>query len=252
MNICGIICEYNPFHNGHSFHIEETKKALDCGIVCVMSGNYVQRGDIAVLNKTARAEAAIRCGADLVIELPLPWAVATAERFSSGAVSLLDSLGSITHLSFGAEYDNLEQLQKAAEILCSDSLNELIPKYCSSGITFAAAREKAMNEIAPELSSLLTSPNNILAIEYLKALKKRNSSILPYAVKRTGADHDSSLFTEKTASASLIREMIFQSPSTFMRCTSAPGNDTPTANASITIKWQKSLFHMLRKWDLPI
>ncbi len=208
MNICGIICEYNPFHNGHLLHIQKTKEVLDCHIICVMSGNYVQRGDISILHKSARAEVAVRCGADLVIELPLPWSIATAERFAHGSVSIFNALGGVTHLSFGAECYDIEKLRKAAEVLCSDSLNELILQYCATGVSYATAREKAMNEVAPHLSSFLKSPNNILAIEYQKALIRSDSNISPYLIQRTGAGHDESVHSDRIASASLIRKRI--------------------------------------------
>ena len=115
MNICGIVCEYNPFHNGHLYQIEETKRRGADGIVCIMSGNFVQRGDFAVMPKMSRAEAAVRSGADVVIELPVPWAISSAERFAYGAVSVLDSLGVISSISFGAECDNAEKLSEIAK-----------------------------------------------------------------------------------------------------------------------------------------
>lgn len=206
MNICGIICEYNPFHNGHLLHIEQTKKALNSGIVCVMSGNYVQRGSLALLHKRARAEAAIRSGADIVMELPVPWAISTAEHFAHGAVSLLNALGTVTHLSFGAESENTDMLQKVAEVLCDDAFDNRIMKHYKDGISYASAREKAMSEINSDYAELLKSPNNILGMEYLKSLIKLKSEILPFSVLRSGAGHDSSVHSDNIASASLIRE----------------------------------------------
>ena len=208
MNICGIICEYNPFHNGHLLHIKKAKEELNAPVVCVMSGNYVQRGDISIMHKSARAEAAVRCGADLVVELPLPWSIATAELFAHGAVSLFNSLGSITHLSFGSECGDINKLREAAKILCSDKLDELIQKHYTDGISYATAREKAVSVLSPSSASLLRSPNNILAIEYLKALIKSDSDILPHTVRRTGAGHDEAVPSDNIASASLIRGRI--------------------------------------------
>ncbi|MBE6911682.1 MAG: nucleotidyltransferase family protein [Ruminococcaceae bacterium] len=206
MNICGIICEYNPFHNGHLLHIEKTKKELDCGIVCVMCGNYVQRGSLALLRKNARAEAAILSGADVVIELPLPWTISTAERFAHGAVSVFNALGTITHLSFGAENNDTAALQKVAEILCDDDFDNRIMNHYGDGISYATAREKAMSETSPTYAKLLKSPNNILGIEYLKVLIKLKSNILPFSIPRSGAEHDSTAHSSDIASASFIRE----------------------------------------------
>ena len=207
MKICGIVCEYNPFHNGHMYHIEETRKLGMDGIVCIMSGNFVQRGDFAIMQKHARAEAAVRGGADVVIELPIPWAIASAERFASGAVSLMDSLGVVSHISFGAETQNLVNIVQTAKILTDDAFSELILKEYASGISFARARDLALEKFSPELSDVLKTPNNILAVEYVKALLRRKSDIIPIAVERTGAMHDGSSFTDNIASASYIREL---------------------------------------------
>ncbi len=208
MNICGIVCEYNPFHNGHLLHIEQTKKALNCKIMCIMSGCFVQRGDFAILHKRARAEAAIKCGADLVIELPAPWSIASAEKFAYGAISLLNSLGGVTHLSFGAESNDICLLQKCAELLCSNEFDEKLISYYSEGISYATARSRAIADFDEKAASALASPNNLLGIEYLKALIKLNSPIQPFIVTRTGASHDSDEITNGVASASLIRSKI--------------------------------------------
>ncbi len=208
MNICGIVCEYNPFHNGHLFHIQETRRRGADGIVCVMSGNFVQRGDFAIMQKHARAEAAVRSGADVVIELPLPWAVSSAEHFAYGAMSILHSLGVVTAISFGAENDDVPRLLSLAEILASGELDDLILSEYSSGIPYAKAREQALEKIDPNLSKLIKTPNNILAIEYLKALIRLKSSITPMAIPRTGAEHDGSEISNGIASASYIRELL--------------------------------------------
>lgn len=208
MNICGIVCEYNPFHNGHLFHIQETRRRGADGIVCVMSGNFVQRGDFAIMQKYARAEAAVRAGADVVIELPLPWALSSAERFAYGAMSILHLLGVITSVSFGAENDDVPRLLSLAEILASGELDNLILSEYSSGIPYAKAREQAIEKIDSNLSQLIKTPNNILAIEYLKALIRLKSNITPIAVPRTGADHDGSEINDGIASASYIRELL--------------------------------------------
>ncbi len=208
MKVCGIVCEYNPFHNGHLLHIEQTKKALDCKIVCVMSGCFVQRGDFAIMHKRARAEAAVKCGADLVIELPSPWSIASAEKFAYGAVSILNSLGGITHLSFGAESGDISILQKCAELLCDESFDEKLLSYYSEGVSYATARSRAIADLSKNAAAALSSPNNLLGIEYLKALIKLNSPIQPFIVTRTGANHDSDECTSGVASASLIRSRL--------------------------------------------
>lgn len=208
MNICGIVCEYNPFHNGHLLHIEETRKRGADAIVCIMSGNFVQRADFAIMQKGARAKAAVLSGADLVIELPLPWAIASAEHFAFGAVSILNSLGIINSLSFGAENDTIATLSEIAGILISPDFEKEIMKAYETGVSYATARELALSGIIGEASRLIAAPNNILAIEYLKALKKLNSSISPIAIGRNGAAHDSMKFEDNIASATLVRELI--------------------------------------------
>ena len=145
-NVIGIVAEYNPFHNGHARLIEQTRAQLGavCPVVCVMSGDFVQRGSPAVYSKFARAEAAVRCGADLVLELPLPWSLSSAEGFARGAVGLLGSLGVVTHLSFGSECGELDPLQRVAEALLDPLLGEDLRAELRSGIPFAAARQQAV------------------------------------------------------------------------------------------------------------
>lgn len=204
MNICGIICEYNPFHNGHKFHIEKTKELGIDAVVCVLSSDFVQRGEPAILNKHYRAEMAIKNGADLVIELPTPFACATAERFARGAISILSDLQVVTSLSFGCEDDFLS-LSDAADLLNDELIDLKIREYLDSGVTYAKARERALCNFAPELAGILKKPNNILAIEYLRALP---FDIAPIAIPREGANHDSAEIDGNFASASLIRELI--------------------------------------------
>ena len=184
-NVIGIVAEYNPFHNGHARLIEQTRAQLGavCPVVCVMSGDFVQRGSPAVYSKFARAEAAARCGADLVLELPLPWALSSAEGFARGAVGLLGGLGVVTHLSFGSECGELEPLQRVAEALLDPLLGEDLRAELQAGIPFAARRVGALAE-------LLQAPNNILAVEYLKAIFDQRLDLHPLTILRTGAQHD--------------------------------------------------------------
>lgn len=193
MKVIGIIAEYNPFHNGHLHHLRQSREQLgeDCVVVCAMSGNFVQRGDVALFDKHTRAEAAVRCGADLVFELPLPWALSSAEGFSRGAVGLLGSLGVVTHLSFGSEAGSVEPLSAIAIALMEPSFNAKIKaELDAEGIPYAVARQRALTAQLGELARHIESPNNILAVEYMKALYSLRIGIEPMTVPRSGAGHD--------------------------------------------------------------
>lgn len=190
--IVGIVAEYNPFHNGHAYHIEQTRARLgaDCGVVAVLSGDFVQRGESAIYSKFARAEAAVRCGADLAIELPLPWSLASAEGFARGGVGLLGALGVVTHLSFGSETGDLPPLETLAQALLDPGFSETLREKLQTGCSFAAARQQALTERIGPLAKLLESPNNILAVEYLKAIYDQNLPLRPLTIRREGAGHD--------------------------------------------------------------
>ncbi len=209
MKIAGIVAEYNPFHLGHKLHIEKTRDILggDTVIVCVMSGNFTQRGDFAVFEKHARAKAAVLCGADLVLELPAPWALSSAENFAFGAVSVLNSMGNVSHLSFGSESGDIPLLYEAADMLLSDGFDGLIIEELKSGVSFAAARQRSAEKILGSRAGILKSPNNILGIEYIKAIRRLGSGISPITLRRVGAGHDSAELAE-TASASKLRDML--------------------------------------------
>ncbi|MDP4108627.1 MAG: nucleotidyltransferase family protein [Bacillota bacterium] len=211
MKVCGIVAEYNPFHLGHELHIGETKRILgpDCHILCVMSGNYVQRGDFAVMSKHARAAAAVKCGADLVVELPTPYAVSSAEGFAKAAVFLLDATNIVSYLSFGSEAGSADLLQEAAEALLNDDFPSNLKRELREGASFAASRQKAVEALrGGEVSSLLSAPNNILGVEYIKALKMLRSNIIPVAVKRVGSSHDEQSANGNIASASFLRSLL--------------------------------------------
>ena len=194
MSVIGIVGEYNPFHYGHKHHIAETKRILgeDCPVVCAMSGDFIQRGEAAVYSKFARAEAAVRSGVDLVLELPPAWALSSAEGFARGAVGLLGSIGVVTHLSFGSECGEVEPLETLAEILLDPLIGADIRRELEAqeGIPFAAARQRAVAKRAGELSGQLETPNNILAVEYIKAVYEQGLSIKPVTVQRFGSGHD--------------------------------------------------------------
>ena len=210
MKVSGIICEYNPFHNGHLYHIRETRKNGATHIVAVMSGSFVQRGDTAIMDKLERARLAVRSGADLVIELPVQYCLSSAENFASGAVYLLNALGAVDELSFGSECGDAQRLREAMETVgvTAAAHAEEIKSIMEKGYTYPRALTSVMNGIDPEAASIIAEPNNLLAIEYLRALKKFGSDIQPFTVKRVNADHDSSKTENGYASASCIREMI--------------------------------------------
>ena len=194
MSVIGIVGEYNPFHYGHKYHIEQTKKLLgeDAPVVCVMSGDFIQRGEAAVYSKFARAEAAVKCGADLVLELPAPWALSSAENFAKGAVGLLGALGVVTHLSFGSECGEVAPLEKLAETLIDPIMIKEIKNVMAEDdtISFAMARERAVEKRVGELASQLELPNNILAVEYIKAIYNLRLELIPVTVQRFGSGHD--------------------------------------------------------------
>lgn len=221
MKIVGLITEYNPFHNGHLHHIREARRVTGADtVIAVMSGDYVQRGVPAVMPKRLRAEMALKCGVSAVFELPVCYASGSAESFAMGAISLLDRLNVTDALCFGSESNDLEAMSLIARVLCEEppEYTDLLRKYLKDGCSFPAARYKALSEY-PETSScadLLNEPNNILGIEYLKALKKLGSPIKPYTIPRHGAHyHDTALTSDGFSSASAIRSLLAYSGSSF-------------------------------------
>ena len=215
MNICGIVAEYNPFHNGHLHHLQESIRLSQADYtIVVMSGNFMQRGTPALMDKYERARATLECGADLVIELPAYYATGSAEYFALGAVSLLDKLSAVTHLCFGSECGNLDFLSKVAEITSDESsaYQKCLQSHLRSGKSYPLARTAAIIEVSPELSasiSCLSSPNNILGIEYIKALRRLNSSIIPITLKRCGSDYHDIRLGINQSSATAIRQALY-------------------------------------------
>lgn len=219
MKVLGIVAEYNPFHNGHRYHLEQSKAR--CGAdaaVCVMSGNFIQRGEPAIVDKWIRAETALRSGIDLVLELPAVYAMSSAEFFAFGAVKILDSLGAVDFMSFGSEAGSLEKLRLAADILCEepDEYREMLKKGLSEGLSFPAAREAGLHKYIKAfrgeeaLAGILGSSNNILGIEYLKALKRLGSKIVPLTIERKGNAYNDESITGEIASATSIRKSILE------------------------------------------
>lgn len=224
MKVAGIIAEYNPFHKGHLYQIEEIRKKLgqDTFIVIAMSGSFTQRGEPSVSDKWTRTETALSLGADLVIEIPFTFACAPSDRFSRGAVKLLSSLGIITHLAFGAETEDLNLLLQIAKKtkLPHPETEELLKKELRAGLSFAAARQSAVMKIlsrseAPEflsgISTLLSSPNTILALSYLQALEDIHSTIHPLLIPRIGAGYLDCSDTNTIMSATGLRKIVKES-----------------------------------------
>jgi len=211
MAIIGIVAEYNPFHNGHLHLITEAKRTDSSSpVVCVMSGNFLQRGEPAICNKWARAEMALKSGADLVIELPFCFSVRSAYYFAQGALKLLQRSGVITHLAFGAESDSLQALNSITEILAAEpaTYSKLVKKNLAGGKSFPLARSQALQQYlgkrSAELQAVLSGPNNILAIEYLRVIKEESLALVPILIKRIGSGyHDTNL--SPFASATAIR-----------------------------------------------
>ena len=201
MNV-GIVCEYNPFHRGHrkQIGIIREKFGAETGIICAMSGNYVQRGHPAVFDKTIRAEAAIRCGADLVVELPVTTSLSSAEGFAAGGVAVLSRL--CDGLCFGAETADLRQLLGTAEALLSEDFPKLLRRELDTGRSFPAARQAALEKMGLP-GAILESPNNILAVEYCKAILRQSSPMQPLPIFREGSYHAKEADFENPSAASL-------------------------------------------------
>ena len=201
MNV-GIVCEYNPFHLGHRKQIDSIREKFgaNTGIICAMSGNYVQRGHPAVFDKTIRAEAAIRCGADLVVELPVTTSLSSAEGFAAGGVAVLSRL--CDGLCFGAETADLRQLLGTAEALLSEDFPKLLRRELDTGRSFPAARQAALEKMGLP-GAILESPNNILAVEYCKAILRQSSPMQPLPIFREGSYHAKEADFENPSATSL-------------------------------------------------
>ncbi|WP_167956733.1 nucleotidyltransferase [Anaerosporobacter faecicola] len=221
MKIVGLITEYNPFHNGHAYHIQKSKEITGADyVVVVMSGNYVQRGTPAIIDKYTRTQMALSHGADLVFELPTLFATASAEIFAFGAIAILEGLGIIDSICFGSECGDLVLLSSIADLMVHETseFKEILQNRLRSGLSFPIARKEALIAFAPSLgiteeqmNSVLSSSNNILGMEYLKALSRISSSIQPYTLVREGSGyHDLSIDTSYS-SASALRKCLTQS-----------------------------------------
>lgn len=219
MKTIGIIAEFNPFHNGHAYLINEAKKRTNADrVVIIMSGNFVQRGEPAFIDKFSRTAAALESGADLVIELPTVYAISSASYFATGAIKMLDKLNVIDYLCFGCETDDLKLLTLISDIIIAedDCYSSTLQSYLKNGFSFAKSRENAilksislrgLNIPASKIASVLNSPNAILGIEYITALKKCGSNIVPVPIKRSDAGYHDQSFRNEYASASAIRNL---------------------------------------------
>ena len=208
MKIAGIICEYNPFHLGHAEHIMQTRKALgeDYAIVCVMSGNFAQRGDYAIYNKHSRAKMALQGGADLVIELPTPYVLQSAEGFAEAGVYLLSKLGTCEYISFGSESGDVEKLKEAANVIVSDEAQLITRNWLKRGLSYASARQKAADDVMGSDAAVFRSPNNVLGIEYIKAVMKLGSAMTPFTIMRVGGEHGSDTGFSATAARKMLHD----------------------------------------------
>lgn len=209
MQTLGIITEYNPLHYGHAYLMEQLRKRLgaDTAVVCAMSGNFVQRGDFALIGKHHRAAAAVACGADLVLELPVPWATSSAERFAQGGVATLVATGLLTHLGFGSECGDVDALQTVAKTLGHDQYPIRLKEALLTGISFPKAREQALAQLLGDQANLLSTPNNALAVSYCQALQTMAPQVQVVTIPRVGASHDGDA-VGNIASASGVRQLV--------------------------------------------
>ncbi|WP_099467925.1 nucleotidyltransferase [Konateibacter massiliensis] len=246
MKIVGLITEYNPFHNGHLHHIKLAKNLTSADyVIVVMSGNFLQRGAPAIIDKYKRTEMALQCGADLVLELPCAFATGSAEFFAMGAVSLFHKLGCVDSVCFGSECGNIAALEEIADILTTEPerFQELLKGYLKEGASFPAARQKALLDFISRTGSdydtfekILSEPNNILAIEYIKAIKKLDSSIKPVTIKRVVSGYHDTRINDVICSASAIRAALQESGLTNFK------EQVPSAVYDILTKEYKKTF----------
>ena len=212
--VLGIVAEYNPFHNGHLYHLEQSKKLTSSNYtVAVISGNFTQRGSTSLIDKWSRAEMALQSGVDLVIELPLLYAISSAENFADGAIKILDSMKIVDYVSFGSETSNVDVLSQIADILYNEpkEYKSILSNELQKGLSFPKARENALlmyfNDIS-KYANILSSPNNILGIEYIKSLKKHKSNIQPISIARFESGYNDITYSENIASATAIRNIV--------------------------------------------
>lgn len=208
--ISSVIAEFNPFHNGHAYLLRQAKQDSDA-VICIMSGNFVQRGDLSIFTKQKRTEFALKNGADLVINLPVGWSMSSAENFAFGGASLLKNTKIVDSIYFGCECGDINALIKTAEIISNEEFTNLVKESMKNGVTYACARQQVVENYSKELGNILSKPNNTLAIEYISATKKLNFSPTFNAVNRVGVEHNSSTGNGEFMSGSALREYIKKS-----------------------------------------
>lgn len=211
--VLGIIAEYNPFHNGHLYHLQQSKKALNIShSIAIISGNFTQRGSVSIINKWTKAEMALKNGIDLVIELPLLYSISSAENFAEGAIKILNSINLVDYISFGSECGDINKLTDIANILYNEpkEYKNLLSIELHKGLSFPKARELALNKYlkTDNISNLLGSSNNILGIEYIKALRKYRSSIVPFTLQRFNTNYNDFNINNNIASSTAIRQFL--------------------------------------------
>ena len=212
--VLGIIAEYNPFHNGHLYHLQNSLKLTNADYtIAIITGNFTQRGSTSLIDKWSKAEIALKNGIDLVIELPLLYSISSAENFAEGAIKILSSLNVVDYLSFGAETDDIATLNVIADTLYREpkEYKNILSHELSKGLSYPKARENALLMYLQDIrrfTNVLSTPNNILGIEYLKALKKFKSPIMPVAIKRFDVGYNDTTYTENIASATAIRNIV--------------------------------------------
>lgn len=214
-----VICEFNPFHNGHKYLLETAKNLTGEPIIAVMSGSFTQRGEVAVCSKFERAKAALQGGADLVLELPAVYAVSNAQRFAQAGVALAASFDCAAHLAFGCETDDISLLQSACDAYNNEEVKSHLRAEMKSGGYYPKAFENAVRKVlGNSVADVLTSPNNVLAVEYLRSLGK---NLKPLPIKRVGANHDSQKPLGNIGSASFIRKLLLsgQNAEKYLPCT---------------------------------
>ena len=212
--VLGVIAEYNPFHNGHLYHLKKSKELTSCDYtIAIISGNFTQRGSTSLIDKWEKTKMALSNGIDLVIELPVLYSISSSENFAEGSIKILNSLGIVDYISFGSETNNINILNSIADVLISEptEFKEAISCELKKGLSFPKARENALGMYLNDIetySDILSCPNNILGIEYLKALKKYKSTIKPVCFPRFESEYNSNNFSNNIASATAIRNII--------------------------------------------
>ena len=268
--VLGIVAEYNPFHNGHVYHIQKTKEQTGAKyVVCVMSGNFVQRGNTSIVDKWTKAQMALANGVDLVLELPTVYSVSSAESFAQGAVKILDNLGIVDTISFGTETDDFAALNNISTIITEEPREyvNMLKEELKKGVSFPKAREMALVRYLNDdvrYSNILSSPNNILGVEYLKALKQQKSKITPVAIKREKVYYNDNFIVDDFASATAIRKMLMNKDfSELIKvvprfCYEILSKEYEVGNMVFDIhRFEKEIFYTLRKMtvseiaDLP-